>query len=127
MDPWKSPCAKNLSDFIDYLVWCLTSHTEDRVNVGIVSTAFVSDPAGKLLKINLPVAVSVEFVEQGSQLVIGEDTPDSFESLFELLGANGSEAFQIKVLENALCSFAFIVCSVSSLTDLFKYNGFDLC
>ena len=108
-------------------MWCLTSHTEDRINIGIVSTALVSDPAGELLKIDLTVAVSVEFVEQGSQLVIGEDTSDSFESLLELLGTNGSEAFQIKVFENALSSFAFVVCSVSSLSDLFKYDGFDLC
>ena len=127
MDPWKSSCAKNLSDFINYLMWCLTSHTEDRINIGIVSTALVSDPAGELLKIDLTVAVSVEFVEQGSQLVIGEDTSDSFESLLELLGTNGSEAFQIKVFKNALGSFAFVVCSVSSLSDLFKYDGFDLC
>jgi hypothetical protein len=115
-----------LSNFVDYLVWGLPSNTKYWVDIGVVSAAFVGNPTSKLLEVNLSVAISVKLVEQGSQLVVVEDTADSFKSLFELLWANGSVAFQVKMFEDALRRLALIVSSVSALTDLFKNNCLDL-
>lgn len=107
-------------------MWGFTSNTEDWVNIWIVTTAFMSNPSSKLFKVNLSIAITVKFVEQGSQLVIVEDTSNSFKCLLELLRSNGTEAFQVKVLENTFCSFSLIIGPVSALANLFKHNCFNL-
>lgn len=115
-----------MSDLVDNLVRSFASDTKDWVNIWVVPAAFVRNPASEFLKVDLSVAVSVEFVEQSCQFVIAENTANRFECLFKLFRSNGSVAFQIKVLENALSSLALVVGTVSALTDLFKDNSFDL-
>ena len=107
-------------------MWGFTSNTEDWINIWIVTTAFMSNPSSKLFKVNLSIAITVKFVEQGSQLVIVEDTSNSFKCLLELLRSNGTEAFQVKVLEKSFSSLSFVICAVGSLTDLFKNDRLDL-
>ena len=126
VNAWQSSCSQYLSDLVNNLVWSLASDTKDRVHIWVVSASFVGDPASEFLEVDLSVTVAVEFVEKSCQFVIVEDTANSFESLFKLLWSNGSIAFQVKMLENVLSSFALIVGSVSALTDLFENNSFNL-
>ena len=65
MDTWKASCSQNLSNLVDNLVRWLTGYAKDWVDVRVVSATFVSDPPSKLLKINLAVSISVEFIEKG--------------------------------------------------------------
>ena len=65
MDTWKASCSQYLSNLVDNLVRWLTGYTKDWVDVRVVSATFVSDPTSKLLKINLSVSISVEFIEKG--------------------------------------------------------------
>jgi len=65
MDTWKASCSQYLSNLVDNLVRWLTGYTKDWVDVRVVSATFVSDPTSELLKINLAVSISVEFIEKG--------------------------------------------------------------
>ena len=74
-------------------MWWFTSNAKYWVNVWVITTALVSYPAGKLLEINLTVAVSVKLVKQSCQLVVRKNASNSFKGLFELFRTNCSETF----------------------------------
>ena len=126
MDTWKASCSQYLSNLVDNLVRWLTGYTKDWVDVRVVSASFVSDPTSELLKINLAVSISVEFIEKGCQFVIIKHTADRLKGLFELMRTDSSVTFQVKVLEDALGSLPFIVGTVCALADLFKNDRFNL-
>lgn len=126
MDTWKASCSQYLSNLVDNLVRWLTGYTKDWVDVRVVSATFVSDPTSKLLKINLAVSISVEFIEKGCQFVIIKHTADRLKGLFELMRTDSSVTFQVKVLEKSFSSLSFVICAVGSLTDLFKNDRLDL-
>lgn len=107
-------------------MWCLTGYAKDWVDVRVVSAAFMSDPASKLLKINLAVSVSVEFIEKGCQFMIIKHTTNSLKGLFELVRSNSSVTFQVEVFKNSFGSLSFVICAVSSLTNLFKNDSLNL-
>jgi len=118
--------SQYLSNFVDNLVWCLTGYTKDWVDVWIVSAALVSDPASKLLDIYLSVSISVEFIEKSCQFVIIKHTTNGLKGLFELVRTNSSVTFQVEVFEKSFGCFSFVICAVSSLTNLFKNDGLNL-
>jgi len=126
MDTWKASCSQYLFNLVDNLVRWLTGYTKDWVDVRVVSATFVSDPTRKLLKINLAVSVSVEFIEEGCQFMITKHTADRLKGLFELMRTDSSVTFQVKVFEKSFSSLSFVICAVGSLTDLFKDDRFDL-
>jgi hypothetical protein len=107
-------------------VWWLTGDTKDWIDIRVVSTAFMGNPASELFKINSSVAVTIELVEQSCQLVIVKHATNSFKGLFELMGTNSSVTFQVEVFEKSFGSLSFVISTMSTLTDFFKNDRLDL-
>ena len=111
---------ESIKNLLENLIRGLTLDAEDGVDIGVVAATTDGEPAGELLVVKLAVAVLVVLVEDGAALELREGTAHRLECAAELREADGTEAIEIKVLEDFTHSLALIICTVGALSDLLE-------
>ena len=116
-------CRKHLDK---HLVGRLALHSERWINIRVVASAHESEETSKLLIVKLSVTRLVVLSEERFKFLVLQSTAHSLKSFLELRELNSSVAFEVKMLEVATSSLSFVVCTVSSLSNLLKYDVFKL-
>jgi hypothetical protein len=110
--------------FCQNLVGWLTLDSKRWIHIWIVAGAHQSEEAGKLFVVKFAVSRFVVLSEEGLKFFVLQGTSHGLKSLFELGELNCAVALEVKMLEEATGSFALVVSTVGSLTNLFKNNFF---
>jgi hypothetical protein len=125
-DSMNTSLLKDNKDLVKNLARGFSGNTKDWVDIWVVATATSRNTRSKFDIINLSVTISIKFAEQCLDLSISENASKSLECLLKLSWLNSAEALKIEMLEDFLCSFAFIISTMSALSDLLENSIFEL-
>jgi len=117
---------QGIQNLLKNLIGRLSGDTEDGIDVGVVAAATDGEPGGELLVVELVVAVLIVLGEKSALLEFGEGTSHGLKSTSEFRELNSAESVQVEMLENLADGLAFIISSVSSLSDLLEDDILDL-
>lgn len=100
-------------------------HTEDRINVGVVTGAAERILPTKVVNFNKTSCVRV-FSKDSAQLMVVKGAAKCFQNLRKFLLVNSTTVVEIEVLKVSLTGLTFIISTVSALTHFLKNNSFQI-
>lgn len=115
---------QSVSNFGEDLVWGLSAGTERGVNVRVVTGSTDGEHVSEFFIIKSAIAVFVKLTEDSVQFVGRKGASEGLKSFFKFCGLDSTETVEVEVFKDFLNSSAFIISSMSALTDLLE-NDID--